>query len=84
MLRSAQISIDLSQMYLQNVNAVGAVKADPQERPLQHAFEADEISKALLGDEPNYIVAKAVSNLGKIYLVKGDQARKTLKKDEQN
>ena len=51
---------------------------------MQHAFEAEEICKAILGAEANYFTAKAVSNVGKIYLVKGDQARKSLKKDEQN
>ena len=50
-----------------------------ENKPHMYAFESEEIVKKVLGDLPNQIVAKSIANLGKVYLMKSDMAKRSLK-----
>ncbi len=72
LLYSAVLNQELSTLFLQKVNHVGASKYDKQDRPLIFAFEAEEIIQRVLGDKPNYILAKSKAHIGKVYIAKGE------------
>ena len=67
---SAKVHSDLVLLFLQGVNAKGVFEYDAQDRPLSNAFESQEIVENIIKEENNYLRAKPLLLLAKVYLAK--------------
>lgn len=75
-LAACRVKWNLADVYRTSFSTTGKSCYDPKDRPLKLVNEVADRVKAILGDDDkyNYIRAKALSNVGKNLIAKGDGA----------